>query len=157
MEMRIQRMEPTVSYQLSHLTVVYSFLMETLFPGCFAFSRNTVTVTDVGVRCLAALPNLISLAISYIEKLSDVALEAIASRGKLQKLVCIGCRSFTDVGCIRYINTLFIVNIFLFVPLENHYKSRLTDMIQPKITSRPAPDSTLCYGCTYASFVMCVI
>jgi hypothetical protein len=96
----------------SHLTVVYSFLVETLFPGCSCNSWDTDTVTDVGFRCLAALPNLVSLAISYSAKLSDVALEAIASRGKLQKLVCRGCPSFTDVGCIRYINALFIVNIF---------------------------------------------
>jgi hypothetical protein len=111
MEMRMQRMEPAVSYQLSHLTVVYSFLVETLFSGCNS--------TDVGFRCLAALPNLVNLAISYSAKLSDVALEAIASRGKLQKLVCLCCTSFTDVGCIRYINALFIVNIFLLVSFDN--------------------------------------
>jgi hypothetical protein len=61
---------------------------------------------------LAELPNLVNLAISYSAKVSDAALEAVASRGKLQKLVCRGCPSFTDDGCIRYINTLFIVNIF---------------------------------------------
>jgi hypothetical protein len=114
-------MKPTVSYQLSHLTVVYSFLVETLFPGYSSAHRFIDPVTDVGLRCLAALPNLVSLTISYMEQLSDVALKAIASRGKLQKLVCWRCSSFTDAGCIRYINALFIVNIFLFVPLENHH------------------------------------
>jgi hypothetical protein len=94
--------------------------METLFPGCSSNSWDAATVTDVGFRGLAVLPNLVDLSISYSAKLSDVALEAIASRGKLRKLVCRGCPSFTDVGCVRYINPLLIVNIFLFVPFENH-------------------------------------
>jgi len=74
---------------------VWSFLMEVSFSGCQPH------VTDVGLRCLVALPNLVSLAISYMPDVSDKALEAIASRGKLQKLMCRGCTSFTDVGCMR--------------------------------------------------------
>ncbi|PNF21850.1 hypothetical protein B7P43_G05970 [Cryptotermes secundus] len=73
--------------------------------GCSSNSWDTVTVTEVGFRCLAALPNLVNLVISYSAKLFDAALEAIASRGKLQKLVCRGCPKITDAGCIRVVTS----------------------------------------------------
>ena len=83
---------------------VWSFLMEVSFSGCSSSSWEQTSVTDVGLRCLAALPNLVYLSMSYLANVSDAALEALASRGKLRKLMCRGCPSFTDVGCIRYIN-----------------------------------------------------
>jgi hypothetical protein len=84
-----------------------------MFPGCSFHSWGTVSVTEVGFMCLTALPNLINLDVSYSAKISDAALKAIASIGKLQKLVCRGCPSLTDVGCMRYINPIFIVYIFI--------------------------------------------
>ena len=83
---------------------VWSFLMEVSFSGCSSNSWEQMTVTDVGLGCLAALPNLVYLSMSYLANVSDTALEVLASRGKLRKLMCRGCPSFTDVGCIRYLN-----------------------------------------------------
>jgi hypothetical protein len=83
----------------------WSLLMEVSFSGCSSNSWEQTSVTDVGVRCLAALPSLVYLSMSYLANVSDTALEAIASRGKLRKLTCRGCPSFTDVGCIRYFNS----------------------------------------------------
>jgi hypothetical protein len=84
---------------------VCSFLTEVSFSGCSSNSWEQMSVTDVGLRCLAALPNLVCLSMSYLANVSDTALEVIASRGKLRKLMCRGCPSFTDVGCIRYLNS----------------------------------------------------
>jgi hypothetical protein len=80
-------------------------IMEVSFSGCSSNSWEQSSVTDVGLRCLAALPNLVFLSMSYLANVSDTALEVIASRGKLRKLMCRGCLSFTDVGCIRYLNS----------------------------------------------------
>jgi hypothetical protein len=60
------------------------------------------------LRSLAALPNLVDLSMSYLANVSDVALEGVACKGRLRKLVCRGCPTFTDVGCIRYINILSV-------------------------------------------------
>jgi hypothetical protein len=100
--------------------------METLFTGCRL--SDVVTVTDVGLKHLAALPNLVNLTISYSAEVSDAALEAVASRGKLQKLVCRGCLSFTDVGCIRYRNTLFIVIVFYLYLLKIRSRDSSVDI-----------------------------
>jgi hypothetical protein len=78
--------------------------MDVLFSGCSINSWKLTSLTDTGLKCLAALPNLVDLSMSYLANASDEALEAIACRGKLRKLVCRGCPTFTDVGCIRYIN-----------------------------------------------------
>jgi hypothetical protein len=83
---------------------VWSFLMNVSFSGCGCISWEQTWLTDAGLRCLAALPNLVSLSMSYLANVSDKALEAVASRGKLQKLMCRGCLSVTDVGCIRYLH-----------------------------------------------------
>jgi hypothetical protein len=83
-----------------------SVVTEVLFSGCSCKSWEATCVTDAGLKSLAALPNLVALSMSYLANVSDIALEAIARRGKLRKLVCRGCPTFTDVGCIRYINAV---------------------------------------------------
>lgn len=83
----------------------WSLLMKISFSGCSTNSWEQTSVTDVGLKCLATLPNLVYLSMSYLANVSDTALEAIASRGKLRKLTCRGCPSFTDVGCIRYFSS----------------------------------------------------
>jgi len=86
---------------------VWSFLMEVSFSGCDFMPWQLIYLTDVGLKCLAALPNLFSLSVSYLACLSDRTLEAIASRGKLQELFCKSCLFITDVGCIRYLQHFF--------------------------------------------------
>ena len=92
---------------------VWYFLMEVLFSGCSSNSSEQTSVTDVGLRCLTALPNLVYLSMSYLANVSDTALEVLASRGKLRKLMCRGCPSFTDVGCIRYLQHFFSIDVLM--------------------------------------------
>jgi hypothetical protein len=99
----------------------WSFLMEVSFSGCSSNSWEQMSVTDDGLRCLAALPSLVSLSMSYLANVSDIALEAIASRGKLRKLMCRGCPSFTDVGCIRYLSFLQNSCSHVHLSVATHY------------------------------------
>ncbi|KDR24130.1 F-box/LRR-repeat protein 2 [Zootermopsis nevadensis] len=82
--------------------------------GCNERIRNTGYVTDSGLRSLAALPNLFDLSMSYFPSLSDKALEAVASKGKLRKLVCRGCQTFTDVACISVVTSCNELELFDF-------------------------------------------
>jgi hypothetical protein len=64
---------------------------------------NVNNVTEYGYMCLSQLPNLVKLYVSDSQQMSDKALKVIASRGKLQKLVCPWCPSVTKVGCTNVI------------------------------------------------------
>jgi hypothetical protein len=94
--------------------------MEVSFSGCSSNSSEQTSVTDVGLRCLRALPNLVYLSMSYLANVSDTALEALASRGKLRKLTCRGCPTFTDVGCIRYLQHFFRIDVLVCTCLLLH-------------------------------------
>jgi len=89
---------------------VWSFLMEVSFSGCDFMPCQAISLTDVGLKCLAALPNLVSLSVSNLASLSNRTLEAIASRGKLQELICKYCLFITDVGCV--VNVKFGFRLF---------------------------------------------
>jgi hypothetical protein len=98
--------------------------MEVWFSGCSIHSWETTSVTDVGLRSLAALPNLVDLSMSYLANVSDVALQDIACRGRLRKLVCRGCPTFTDVGCSRYIILYQYLHLFVGIyPLINKLRN----------------------------------
>ena len=98
----------------------WSFLMDVSFSGCGSISWEQTSVIDVGLRCLAALPNLVPLSMSYLANVSVTTLEAIASRGKLQKLMCRSCLSFTDVGCIWYLQNFFKKDVLMCTCLLLH-------------------------------------
>jgi hypothetical protein len=55
--------------------------------GCNLEFSELDTVTEYGYMCLSQLPNLVRLHINVSEEVSNEALEVIASRGKLQKLL----------------------------------------------------------------------
>ena len=114
---------------------VWYCLMEVSFSGCSSNSSEQTSVTDVGLKCLAALPNLVYLSMSYLANVSDTALEVLASRGKLRKLMCRGCPSFTDVGCIRYLQHFFRIDVLMCTCLLLHTYCALKYSICSPITS----------------------
>jgi hypothetical protein len=87
------------------------------------------------LKCLASLPNLVYLSMSYLANVSDTALEALASRGKLRKLMCRGCPSFTDVGCIRYLQHFFRIDVLMCTCLLLHTSCALKYSICSPIIS----------------------
>ncbi|KDR08751.1 putative RNA-binding protein EEED8.10 isoform X2 [Zootermopsis nevadensis] len=82
--------------------------------GCSVHSWESGSITDSGLRSLAALPNLFNLSMSYMANVSDAALEAVARKGKLRKLVCRGCPTFTDVACISVVTSCSELELFDF-------------------------------------------
>ncbi|XP_021934896.1 F-box/LRR-repeat protein 2-like isoform X2 [Zootermopsis nevadensis] len=80
--------------------------------GCSGSSRKGGSVTDSGFRGLAALPNLFDLTMSYMGNMPEAALEAVARKGKLRKLVCRGCPTLTDDVCISVITSCDELELF---------------------------------------------
>ncbi|KAJ9598473.1 hypothetical protein L9F63_010842, partial [Diploptera punctata] len=89
-------------------------LQELNITGCSVHSWDNKTLTNVGVKCLALLPNLIELKMSYLACVTDESLEAIASKCNLRRLVCRGCPTFTDVGCTRILSSCNELQLFDF-------------------------------------------
>lgn len=109
------QLNPAVNDQIMDVIARSCHKIEELnITGCSSNSWEQMSVTDVGLRCLAALPNLVCLSMSYLANVSDTALEVIASRGKLRKLMCRGCPSFTDVGCISVVTSCNELELFDF-------------------------------------------
>jgi hypothetical protein len=107
------QLNPAVNDQIMDVITRNCHKIEELnITGCSSNSWEQTTVTDVGLRCLATLPNLVYLSMSYLANVSDTALEALASRGKLRKLMCRGCPTFTDVGCISVVTSCNELELF---------------------------------------------
>ncbi|XP_069694914.1 F-box/LRR-repeat protein 2-like [Periplaneta americana] len=109
------QLNPAVNDQLmGTITRSCHSIEELNITGCSINSFEPTNLTDAGLKCLAELPNLVDLSMSYLANVSDEALKAIACKGKLRKLVCRGCPTFTDVGCISVVTSCSELELFDF-------------------------------------------
>nr|CAD7201612.1 unnamed protein product [Timema douglasi] len=71
--------------------------------GCSVNSSDEPSLSNTGVIAALKLPNLESLYMSYLARVTDEVLEVAANHTKLKHLECRGVSSFTDLGCSRVV------------------------------------------------------
>nr|CAD7588259.1 unnamed protein product [Timema genevievae] len=71
--------------------------------GCSINSSDEPSLSNTGVIAALKLPNLESLYMSYLARVTDEVLEVAANHTKLKHLECRGVSSFTDLGCSRVV------------------------------------------------------
>nr|CAD7567785.1 unnamed protein product [Timema californicum] len=71
--------------------------------GCSVNSSDEPSLSNTGVIAALRLPNLESLYMSYLARVTDEVLEVAANHTKLKHLECRGVSSFTDLGCSRVV------------------------------------------------------
>ncbi|GLG95629.1 uncharacterized protein GBIM_02572 [Gryllus bimaculatus] len=114
----LQHLKDLVSLNLQHNPAVTDSVVEVISLNCLKLEKLNITgcsviqssspaehasLTNAGFRWLARLPQLVDLNMSYLAVVTDEALDAVADRGKLKRLECRGCPTFTDAGCMRVV------------------------------------------------------
>ncbi|KAG1657172.1 putative RNA-binding protein EEED8.10 [Nymphon striatum] len=81
--------------------LIDDLVLQAVCDGCLNLRDVNISccnegVTDLGLRALAQLTNIVNLDISYLGKITDDGVSEISKRGMLEKLIAKGCPSLSS-------------------------------------------------------------